>query len=96
MELRLPQTGNPLASARVPPPRRRSLCMEVKGVIVVEDARLPTSDIHLRRLDALEQVANRPIAHHVLDALTAAGVSEVVVASSRGVGHEVRESQLRG
>ena len=44
------------------------------------------------RLDALEQVANRPIAHHVLDALESAGADEVIVASSAARAQEVRDS----
>ena len=43
------------------------------------------------RLDAGEHVANRPIAHHVLDALESAGVEEIVVASSAGLASDVRE-----
>lgn len=40
---------------------------------------------------AIEHVANRPIAHHVLDALEAAGASEVVVASSARAAGAVRD-----
>lgn len=71
---------------------RRSLFMEVKGLLVVEDARTQTGAIRSRRLDALEQVANRPIAHHVVEALASAGVTEIVVASCRAVADEVKKS----
>jgi glucose-1-phosphate thymidylyltransferase len=66
--------------------------MDVKGVIVVEDARAPSDAMHSRRLDAFEQVANRAIALHVLDALAAAGVEHIVVVSSREVADDVRKS----
>ena len=59
-------------------------------MIVVEDPRCQTGSPRSRRLDALEQVANRPIAHHVLDVLESTGVSEVVVATSAEVAGEVR------
>lgn len=70
--------------------------MDVKGVLVVEDARASSDATKSRRLDALEQVANRTIAHHVLEALTSVGVQEVVVASTRAVADEVRESLASG
>ncbi len=56
--------------------------MEVKGVIVVPDAHPRGGAARGRRLEALEHVANRPIAQHVLDALISAGVREIIVASS--------------
>jgi glucose-1-phosphate thymidylyltransferase len=66
--------------------------MEVKGVIVVEDA--PNVDGHWRTCPcgALEHVANRPILHHVLDSLKAAGVQEIIVAASTEVAKHVRDS----
>ena len=42
------------------------------------------------RLPALEHVANRPIAHHVLDAMVAAGVEEVIVAGTADALIDVR------
>ena len=42
-------------------------------------------------MPALEQVANRPILEHVLDALLLAGVEEVVLASSAAFAGEIRE-----
>jgi glucose-1-phosphate thymidylyltransferase len=68
--------------ARVRHPGLRSLCMEVKGVIVVEDSYPSDDSAYPCRAAALEHVANRPILHHVLDTLTSAGVDEVIVASS--------------
>jgi glucose-1-phosphate thymidylyltransferase len=43
-----------------------------------------------RQIPALEPVANRPIVHHVLDAMRSAGVEEVVVAGSADVLIDVR------
>lgn len=43
-----------------------------------------------RRLPALEHVANRPIAHHVLDAMHTAGIDELVLAGSADVLIDVR------
>jgi glucose-1-phosphate thymidylyltransferase len=42
------------------------------------------------RLPALEHVANRPIAYHALDALTAAGVEDVIVAGTADALIDVR------
>lgn len=42
------------------------------------------------QVPALEHVANRPIAHHVLDAMGAAGIDEVIVAGSADVLIDVR------
>lgn len=50
-------------------------------MLVVDDAR-PGEKNRRSSLDAFEHVANKPIAHHVLDNLESAGVREVVVASS--------------
>jgi glucose-1-phosphate thymidylyltransferase len=47
--------------------------------MVVEDEHCEPSLVGNGRLQALEHVANRPIAHHVLDALSSAGVDEFVV-----------------
>lgn len=43
-----------------------------------------------KQLPALEHVANRPIVHHVLDAMRGAGVDELVVAGSADVLIDVR------
>jgi glucose-1-phosphate thymidylyltransferase len=43
-----------------------------------------------RRLPALEHVANRPIAHHVLDAMHAAGIDEFVLTGSADALIDVR------
>lgn len=69
--------------------------MEVKGVVVVEDVR-PWPEFERRGYSgALEQVANRPIAHHVLDVLAAAGIEDVVVVSSSASAAGVRASLAR-
>jgi glucose-1-phosphate thymidylyltransferase len=65
--------------------------MEVKGVVVVEDSGPSAGSGHAGCLRAREHVANRPIVHHVLDALQSAGVSDVVVASSAELAADVRE-----
>jgi glucose-1-phosphate thymidylyltransferase len=69
--------------------------MEVTGVIVVEEAGSQAGIARAGRIEALEQVANRPIVHHVLDALEAAGVQDVVVASSDELAGDVRASLAR-
>jgi glucose-1-phosphate thymidylyltransferase len=62
--------------------------MEPRGVLVVEDPCVETGN---GRVGAFELIANRPIAHHVLDALEGAGVRDVVVASSDALAAGVRE-----
>jgi glucose-1-phosphate thymidylyltransferase len=64
--------------------------MDLRGLIVVDDVRSRSERFH--GIAALEHVANRPIADHVLDAIESAGVSEVVVASSDDVAGEIRSS----
>jgi dTDP-glucose pyrophosphorylase len=67
--------------------------MHPKGVVVVEDAVPGGKAVRASsRPAALEQVGNRPIAHHVLDALESAGVEEVIVASSKELADDVRAS----
>ena len=66
--------------------------MKVKGVLVVGGAGPRNDSVHPGGLDALQEVANRPIAHHVLDALTAAGVEQLVVVCPDVWAAEVRES----
>lgn len=64
--------------------------MKLRGVIVVENGarhRLPNGHVHVQ---ALEDIANRPIVEHVIDALELAGVDEVLVASSGGLCREIR------
>lgn len=65
------------------------LVMDLQGVIVVEDAGGDGPDASA--LTASAHVANQPIAYHVLDALEAAGVTEVVVASSTRSADRVRD-----
>jgi glucose-1-phosphate thymidylyltransferase len=63
--------------------------MALQGLLVVEDVE-PRGTA--ARAVALEHVANRPIAHHVIDALRAAGVEELVVACSGDRALEIGES----
>ena len=56
------------------------------GIIVVEDG----DAARYGRVEALEHIANRPIAHHVIDVLDSAGVSEVLVLSSDALAPEIR------
>lgn len=70
----------------------RSSYMEVKGVVVVEDAHACSDPRGSTRIGALEHVANRPIVRHVLDLLASAGVDDIVVAASVAVAAEVRQS----
>src|SRR6185312_644993 len=63
--------------------------MELRGVMVVED--VPGDGVDSKSVPATAQVGNRPIAHHVLDALEAAGAREIVVASSARAAGAVRE-----
>jgi glucose-1-phosphate thymidylyltransferase len=65
--------------------------MEPRGVLVVEDPCAQTGPGGPARIGAFEHIANRPIAHHVLDALESAGVREIVVASSNALAAGVRE-----
>jgi glucose-1-phosphate thymidylyltransferase len=63
--------------------------MELRGLVVVPD---PWDDARAEpsALPAIEPVANRPIAHHVLDALQAAGVTDVIVVTSQRAEAQVR------
>ncbi len=63
--------------------------MRPLGVIVVEDAITHAGSGHAR-VGALEHVANRPIADHVVDALALAGVQDIVVACPTELAGEVR------
>jgi glucose-1-phosphate thymidylyltransferase len=70
--------------------------MPHKGVVVFPDAPWQNGGTSTTvRMPALEDVANRPIAHHVLDALLAEGVDEVIVAGTADALIEVRASLNR-
>jgi glucose-1-phosphate thymidylyltransferase len=56
--------------------------MEVKGVLVADELCARPDPGSLNCAGALEHVANKPIAHHVLDDFASAGIEEVVVVSS--------------
>ena len=60
-------------------------------MIVVEDDGTRVGPVRSCGATALEHIANRPIAHHVLDALEAAGAEEVIVISSAAMAGDVRE-----
>jgi glucose-1-phosphate thymidylyltransferase len=68
----------------------RCFAMDLKAVLVVEDLPPSIGDGSAPAW-ALEHVANRPIAHHAVDALESAGIAEVVVVSSQGNAARVRE-----
>lgn len=57
---------------------------------MVEDARTGAVTAAPGRPEALEHVANRPIAYHVLDSLESAGIEDVVVATSTEFANDVR------
>jgi glucose-1-phosphate thymidylyltransferase len=63
--------------------------MELRAVVVVEDP-CDAARAEPASVPATEQVANRPIAHHVLDELEAAGIAEIVVATSERWAEQVR------
>jgi glucose-1-phosphate thymidylyltransferase len=64
----------------------------MKGVVMIADPEYGGNGGRAGRLDALEHIANRPIARHVLDTLEAAGAEEVIVVSSAAHARQVRES----
>lgn len=66
--------------------------MEIKGLVIFEDACEPAASGSRRDVEALAQVANRPIAHHVVDRLLQVGADEVIVASSVRLRDQVRSS----
>jgi glucose-1-phosphate thymidylyltransferase len=61
-----------------------------KGVVLFSDTRCKTGCNCNSHIPALEHVANRPIAHHVLDALLAAGTDHLVIAGTADVLIDVR------
>src|ERR1700733_1684255 len=63
--------------------------MELRGLLVVEEHSDARGDQTV--VPATESVANRPIAHHVLDALEEAGVGEVIVVVSERSAERVRD-----
>ena len=69
--------------------------MDTRAVVVVEDPGSEPGTSAGGGIAALQPVANQPIAHHVLDALEAAGIEEIVVACSATLyahgHHEVRD-----
>jgi glucose-1-phosphate thymidylyltransferase len=61
-----------------------------KGVVVFADASQEARSRANAEIPALEHVANRPIAHHVFDALLGAAVQELIVAAPADVLIELR------
>ncbi len=66
--------------------------MALRGLLVVEDVDARGNAPGGAAPAALEHVANRPIAHHVVDAMRAAGVEELVVACPSQHAREIGES----
>jgi glucose-1-phosphate thymidylyltransferase len=64
--------------------------MELLGVLAFDDAGPAGATGLAAYVGASEHIANRPIAHHVLDDLESSGVGEVVVVSSVERSKEVR------
>src|SRR5437588_5228318 len=71
---------------------RRSIDMGfvMAGIVVFED-HVEYGGGGWCRMHALEPVANRPIALHAVDALLAAGVSEIVAVASTDRAGEIRD-----
>src|SRR5690348_2821810 len=61
-----------------------------KGVVLFSDNRCETGCRCNNHIPALEHVANRPIAYHVLDAMLAAGTDQLVIAGPADVLIDVR------
>jgi glucose-1-phosphate thymidylyltransferase len=66
--------------------------MGSRGVVVVEDGRVNGSAGRTAGDGALEHVANRPIAEHVLEEMESAGVRDVVIASTAERAGEIRNA----
>jgi glucose-1-phosphate thymidylyltransferase len=64
--------------------------MDTRAVVVVEDPGSEPGTSAGDGIAALQPVANQPIAHHVLDALEAAGIEEIVVVCSAESRDEVQ------
>jgi glucose-1-phosphate thymidylyltransferase len=66
--------------------------VDPRGVIVVDDEVVHGRPVPWSGDAALERVANRPIAEHVLDEMESAGVTDVVVASTSERASEIRNA----
>jgi glucose-1-phosphate thymidylyltransferase len=64
--------------------------MVEKGVVLLEDSACEGGPAGRSAFSAREAVANRPIVHHVLEALRAAGTREIIVAASQPLAEEMR------
>lgn len=79
------------SAARVASRNDRYVYMPQKGVLLFSDApRHGGCTCGSRQIPALEPVANRPIVHHVLDAMRTVGIEEIVVAGTADVLIDVR------
>lgn len=78
--------------ARVAGRHLRSLCMDPRGVVVVRHETTECSATRASSATALEHVANRPIAEHVLEEMGRAGVREVVITCATHQAGEVRDA----
>jgi glucose-1-phosphate thymidylyltransferase len=65
--------------------------MKSRGLMVVEGGGCGDAGGVASRNGAFQHIANRPIAHHVLDVLESAGVEEILVASSTEVSDQLHE-----
>ncbi|MFL5862636.1 MAG: hypothetical protein ACJ780_17985 [Solirubrobacteraceae bacterium] len=65
--------------------------MELRGVVVVEDQGCTDGAVQGRRVDAFEEVANRPIIHHVLAAVRGAGAEKILLVGSDQTAGGARE-----
>jgi len=69
--------------------------VRTKGVVVVPNSTCPTGPwLGVTRAPSLQRVANRPIVCHVLDALAAAGASQVAIAMPADVAEEIAQCVL--
>ncbi len=64
--------------------------MVEKGVVVVDDGDCAPGLLRSSRLSASEQIANRPIVDHVVEALESVGATEVVVVTSCRLAADVK------
>ena len=76
-----------LRASRTPRRPLRVHASEGSSAVLARPTRHDGCTCGSRQIPALEPVANRPIVHHVLDAMRSAGVEDVVVAGSADVLH---------
>ena len=69
----------------------RLFVMKPRGVVVIEDPGCADGAVQGRRVDAFEDVANRPIIHHVLAAVRGAGAEKILLICSDRTAGGARE-----